>query len=266
MVSSYSSLKAAKGGYRTAVDVEEFKVETSQDPDAWRADIELPGGTGPGVFMHALLEDVAFDSVDGLDFDVWRAQPEIDAIFDRNHRRYGIDPIYKNHAQQLVFRTLTAPLALPNGITRIADLTRERREVEFVFPIPEDIHPSMRDKVRGDFQIERGWIKGFIDLMFEFDGRVYFADWKTDTLHAWDDATLTTHVEMNYEMQAKLYSLAVARLYDLHDRKTFDRRFGGYVYFFLRGVDDTGRGIFVRRPSFKDVCQFERELVGTKYV
>lgn len=265
VVSSYSRLKAARGGYHTAVDVEEFKADSSSQPEAWRRDVELPGGTGPGVFMHALLEDIDFSSVQGQDFESWQTLPEVDQVFRSNHRRFAIDLIYKPHAQYLVWKTLTTPVELPLGTTRVSEFVREKREVEFVFPIPEDRHPMMRDKLREHFCVERGWIKGFIDLLFEHEGKVYFADWKTDTLHAYDAVTLHNHVTMNYDMQAQLYSLAVARLYGLHDRKTFDARFGGYVYFFLRGIHGDGQGVYARRPSFNEVCTFEKALVSTTF-
>lgn len=271
LVSSYSRLKAAKGGYRTAVDVEEFKTEASPEPDAWRQEIELPGGTGPGVFMHALLEEIPFFSVNGLTLEQWADLPEIRQKFDEIHRRFAIESKYQPFVQRLIYHTLNTPITLPEGPCRIADITREKREVEFVFPIPENSHiplthpvtsPSQSSK---SFTIERGWIKGFIDLMFEFEGRVYFADWKTDTLHAYHADALNTHVALNYDMQARLYSLAVARLYGLRDAASFEEKFGGYVYFFLRGIRENGDGIYARRPSFDDVCEFEKTLIEVDY-
>lgn len=265
VVSSYSRLKAAKGGYQTAIDVEEFKVEASPEPEAWRNEVELPGGTGPGVFMHALLEEIPFDSVNNHTLDNWASLPHIQQKFDEIHRHYAIDTKYKPFVQRLIYHTLNTPIVLPTGTCRVADIQREKREVEFVFPIPETSHIPLKKKLPANFQIERGWIKGFIDLMFEHDGRVYFADWKTDTLHAYHAQALTQHVALNYDMQAKLYSLAVARLYDLRDKKTFDQKFGGYVYFFLRGIRENGDGIFAKRPTFEDVCQFEKDLIAVEY-
>jgi exodeoxyribonuclease V beta subunit len=266
VVSSYSRMKQAKGGYRTAVDMEEFKTEKSEQPDAWRQNVELPGGTGPGVFMHALLEDSRFSSAADITFEEWCSLPEIDQIFDDNHRKFAIDTLYKPHALYLVYQTLTTPMALPDTVSRVADLSRERREVEFVFPIPETSHPSLKEGLPdGSFTIERGWIKGFIDLLFEVDGKVYFADWKTDTLPSYDASTLETHVALNYDLQARLYSLAVARLYGLRDRESFDQRFGGYVYFFLRGIHGDGRGVFARCPTYDDVCSFEEDLQVTQF-
>ena len=55
-------------------------------------------------------------------------------------------------------------------------------EMEFLFPFPGDVHPALSEPRRGKLMIEKGFIKGFVDLVVKHDGRIYFADWKSDGL------------------------------------------------------------------------------------
>ena len=96
--------------------------------------------------------------------------------------------------------------------------------------------------------------KGFIDLVFEHDGRYYVADYKSNWLgREVSDyaapALAAAIAQHRYEMQYCLYLLAVhrqlrARLPDYD----YDRHVGGAVYVFLRGVDGGAHGVHVDRP------------------
>ncbi|WP_233236233.1 exodeoxyribonuclease V subunit beta [Bordetella sp. LUAb4] len=100
-----------------------------------------------------------------------------------------------------------------------------------------------------------GMLKGFIDLVFEFEGRYYVADYKSNRLGpddaAYDaDAMLGAILSHRYELQYVLYLLALHRLlraripdYD------YDRHIGGAVYLFLRGSHAPSGGVYVDRPS-----------------
>ena len=52
------------------------------------------------------------------------------------------------------------------------------------------------------------FIKGFVDLVVEHEGRVYFADWKSDVLSSYEPDQIAMHVGAHYDTQVKLYSLA----------------------------------------------------------
>ena len=94
-------------------------------------------------------------------------------------------------------------------------------------------------------------VKGFIDYLFEHDGRVYVCDWKSDSLPGWEPAGLAARCERDYAVQAQLYTLAAARLLGLRDAAAFERRFGGVLYCFLRGMraGDPEAGVYFRRPD-----------------
>ena len=68
---------------------------------------------------------------------------------------------------------------------RVSATAENLREMEFLFPLPEGSHPSLADPEPGKLVVERGFIKGFVDLVVEHDGLVYFADWKSDVLDSY---------------------------------------------------------------------------------
>ncbi len=77
------------------------------------------------------------------------------------------------------------------------------REMEFLFPFPQEDHPPLSEPRPGKLVIEKGFIKGFVDLVVEHDGRVYFADWKSDVLPSYALETIAEHVDAHYDTQVQ---------------------------------------------------------------
>jgi exodeoxyribonuclease V beta subunit len=112
-----------------------------------------------------------------------------------------------------------------------------------------------------DFAPRRGWLKGYIDLVFFHDGRYYLADWKSNRLGAQgaaygQQALTAAMASHHYALQLHIYSLALHRYlrwrlpsYD------FERHFGGVFYFFLRGIDPArpDLGIMQQRPTLETI-------------
>ncbi|RXN90313.1 exodeoxyribonuclease V subunit beta [Achromobacter aloeverae] len=116
------------------------------------------------------------------------------------------------------------------------------------------VHPGHRRAALAPARLN-GMLKGFIDLVFEYQGRYYVADYKSNRLGP-DDAAydaramLGAILDHRYELQYVLYLLALHRLlrarlpdYD------YDRHIGGAVYLFLRGSHAPGGGVYIDRPS-----------------
>ena len=72
---------------------------------------------------------------------------------------------------------------------------------------------------------------------------------------------------MSYAVQAELYTLATVRLLDLTSAPDFERRFGGVLYCFLRGMraDDPSAGVFFRRPTWSDILGWQRAMLQPAY-
>ena len=145
--------------------------------------------------------------------------------------------------------------ALPIGTERplqLADVTPARRLTELEFHLPSHALDAARLNAtlaalgypvpNLAFRTLRGYLKGFIDLVFEHDGRYFVLDWKSN--HLGDTpadyaapavaAAMATH---GYHLQALLYCVALDRM--LRSRLPgYDpaQHFGGAIYLFVRGV------------------------------
>jgi exodeoxyribonuclease V beta subunit len=270
IVSSYSRMKRTSEYIDGEGSREAFMLEVSARAEAFRTPDELPGGTDTGIFLHDILERVDFRDVIGEDLESWSAKPEVDTLFRESIRTHGIDPKFDDFCRRMVWDTLTTPLDLPGcrPVDGLFGVDRDLREVEFLFPIPESDNPRVDRTPPPDvvFDVKRGYLKGYIDLMFEYDGRVFFADWKSDSLDHYAEAELAEHIMSHYQTQAWLYSLATLKMFGIHSEEDFDARFGGFMYAFLRGIDGTpDRGFYVHRPTFDEIRAYERELEGTRF-
>jgi exodeoxyribonuclease V beta subunit len=134
-------------------------------------------------------------------------------------------------------------------------------------------------KIPGDFpeRIERlhfspvrGFMKGFVDMVFQFEGRFYLVDWKSNSLGSriedyGQEALAEIMKEAFYILQYHIYATALNQY--LHVRLpayNYETHFGGIYYIFLRGVDpDRGPdfGIFRDRPSEKLINELCATLI-----
>jgi exodeoxyribonuclease V beta subunit len=228
---------------------------------------DLPGGSDVGIFLHEVIEQLDFASLTTpIDLDSWRRLDSVSHLFRESMDRHQVrDPHWFDRGTAIVFRTLTSPIALParRTIPALAGCS-STREMEFLFPLPEAAHPALGSAIAGSWIAERGYLKGFIDFVFEHDGLIYFADWKSDLLSAYDAATMSDHVARNYELQARIYSVGVIRLLRIRSEAEYRRRFGGLLYVFLRGVGadaDPSRGIYFQRSDWRDIRRYEAALM-----
>ncbi|MEZ6196558.1 MAG: PD-(D/E)XK nuclease family protein [Planctomycetota bacterium] len=137
--------------------------------------------------------------------------------------------------------------------------------MEFLLPLPDARLPGLgrpgQARARERPRIERGFLTGAIDLVFRHEGRHYIADWKGDLLLDASPAAVAAHVEEHYLLQARLYSLVLARVLGISDAADHERRFGGVAYVFLRHREgDPADGIWFARPGFEDLGRYEHEL------
>ncbi len=260
-IDSYTSLK----NHAAPWDLTPADFKTDLPPSIESDD--LPGGSDVGIFLHEVIEQLDFAPLTTtIDFDSWRRLDSVSDLFRASMERHQVrDPRWFERGTTIVFRTLTSPLALPSGriIPALAGC-RNTREMEFLFPLPEAAHPAFGSAIARNWVAERGYLKGFIDLVFEHDGLTYFADWKSDLLSAYDGGTIGDHVAQNYELQARIYSVGVIRLLRIRSEAEYRRRFGGLLYVFLRGVGadtDPSQGIYFQRPDWRDICRYEAALM-----
>ncbi|MHC5544504.1 PDDEXK family nuclease, partial [Singulisphaera rosea] len=172
---------------------------------------------------------------------------------------------YRAIAEAMVYHALTAEVMVGPGrsIPGLGTCSLALREMEFLFPYPEEGHPPLSEPVPGKLVVERGFIKGFVDLVVEHAGLVYFADWKSDVLPSYGPREIEAHVQAHYALQAKLYAMALVKALGIHSESEYNARFGGLVYAFLRGLRSgagQGVGLHFARPRWADILRDEDEV------
>ena len=115
-----------------------------------------------------------------------------------------------------------------------------------------------------------GMLKGFIDLVFEHEGRFYVLDYKSNWLGASDEAyrdeTMQAAVLAHrYELQYLFYLLALHRLLKVRlPDYDYDRHVGGALYLFLRGSGAPSRGVFAARPPRAVIEALDAAFAGQR--
>jgi exodeoxyribonuclease V beta subunit len=112
----------------------------------------------------------------------------------------------------------------------------------------------------------RGLITGIIDLVFEYQGRYYLADYKSNLLGGElqdysPDKLALAMLDRRYDLQSLIYALALHRLlaqrlpdYD------YEQHFGGSYYLFLRAMRPhlgSRYGIHFERPQRVIIEEFD---------
>ena len=237
----------------------------------------FPRGTNAGSCLHKIFEDLDFTEADPA---------KISSLVAATLRDYGFDAAqFAPAVCENLRRVLDVPLELGNPGFTLARISNAARlnELEFLFPV-EQLTPALvrglfdneaspeefrRQLQRLDFDSGGGFVKGYIDLVFEHGGRYYIADWKSNWLgnrhedyHA--DAMNAGMSAKFYPLQYHLYCVALhhylARRVPGYD---YDRHFGGVFYLFLRGIDPARPelGVFRDRPSRERIEAMSRALL-----
>ncbi|QWV93758.1 exodeoxyribonuclease V subunit beta [Geomonas oryzisoli] len=239
----------------------------------------FPKGAKAGIFLHKIFEDLDFTQAEHL------LAPLVEDQLDK----HGFALEWSGAVRDMVRSVLQAPLG-SHGIA-LAQVTLERRltELEFFFPLAQVTSDRLKDAVErfaavhgsaAEFPVDmadlfshlsfapvRGMLLGFIDLVFEHDGRYYIVDWKSNHLgnsHAdYGPTALKKEMEANfYPLQYLLYTVALDNYLRLRiPDYDYDRHFGGIFYLFLRGIDGTGNGVFADRPPKEFIAELAAVLL-----
>jgi exodeoxyribonuclease V beta subunit len=262
---SYTTLGGRASRVSQAYDIEldEFKY----DLDAPAEVNDLRGGRQVGIFLHEAIEKLDLERFAGEDLDAWRDDNAVKSVFADAMRRHQVsDARWLDRGTEIVFNALTSRIATrPKASIGPLYKCRSIREMEFVYPIPERLHRLLESSQDGRWSVDRGYLKGFVDFIFEDAGLYYFADWKSDSLSSYDGDAVALHVNQHYDLQARIYSVGIVRLLGIRDKVDYDRRFGGMLYLFIRGMRRDGagdQGVYFRRPSWAEICAYERDLIG----
>ncbi|MBV2235345.1 MAG: exodeoxyribonuclease V subunit beta [Sterolibacterium sp.] len=237
-------------------------------------------GAEAGTFLHELLEWAA-----RVGFAQALAQPaELREMIARRCQVRGwdgwIDPL-QDWLQQLLQRDLSVGSGAEKTTLQLAQLKTVKAEMEFWLPAHQvDLHRLdalvCRSTLAGqprpalDTPLLNGMLKGFMDLLFEHQGRYYVADYKSNWLGASDAHYSRAQMEQailshRYDLQYVIYLFALHRL--LRSRLPdydFDRHVGGAVYLFLRGINADTAGVHFERPPATLMAELDALFDGSE--
>jgi exodeoxyribonuclease V beta subunit len=207
-------------------------------------------GTRSGNFFHAILErldyqDSAFqeDELSGGDYPPLSSSNQF--LIKARLKDFGFPDHsdYTAPVERLLHRLMRTEI-LPGFYLR--NLRQEDRihEMEFVFQNSERV-PGKKGEI---------FLRGFIDLVFRYQGQIYLLDWKTNRLEGYDQTNLNEAIkDHRYDLQYLLYTRAVCGWLEHRGHDPL-KEFGGVIYLFLRGISPkTKNGIFFRRINYEDV-------------
>ena len=253
-------------GAKPADELTAFRAE-ADDP------LNFPRGPAAGEAIHHAFERVDFteragwpSAIDGA-LHLLRTMGVPDAPGDAG------GALRARMLARLLEGTLETPLPLGTATPlRLADLPPARRLVELEFHLPSHRFESAAlnellaahgyAMPRLSFASLHGFLKGFIDLVFEHEGRFFVLDWKSNHLgdtpaHYGQHAMAAAMRDQGYHLQYLLYLVALDR-YLRHRLADYqpERHLGGAVYLFVRGVRPDWRdaagaptGVFFQRPA-----------------
>ncbi|MDX2089618.1 MAG: UvrD-helicase domain-containing protein [Kofleriaceae bacterium] len=278
-ITSYTRMKAGRTGESGPEHEGAAEWASSADaPSVAELDAELderqllPSGAAFGVFIHEVLERIDFTEVArASDAAALLSHQATRDLLEQRARRNGVAASAIALSATMIHRALCTPirsgdLLLPKGL---AGVDRKLAEMSFLHPISEAAHPAfgIRDAASAaPLQVERGFVRGIVDLVFENQGRVWILDWKTDRLPSYAPERIGPHVSAHYDIQARLYTLGLVRALRLAREQGYEARFGGIVYCFVRGIAEPDEpsqgtlGIWTDRPSFQTVQAWEHTL------
>jgi len=230
----------------------------------------FPAGAQAGVCLHGVLEDARFD-----------ARFDRRAVAERLARA-GFRRFDPEQVSDWLEQVVATPMRAAQGETiRLPEvpMARQVRELDFLLAGDAVSDRALIEAVDAEFRLDAavgaarwsGFLRGFVDLVFEHGGRYYLLDWKSnhlgDTPAHYSAAALGAAMRAGaYPLQACLYALALHRWLRRRLRGyDYERDFGGALYVFLRGaglaapgVD--GAGVHAIRPSAKLMDRLDRLL------
>ncbi|KAF1070661.1 MAG: RecBCD enzyme subunit RecB [Pseudomonas citronellolis] len=243
----------------------ESSLEAPVDAQSTPAPFSLhafPRGANPGSFLHGLLEWAADEGFDACAEDEEKRRDQIARRCRLRGWEAWIEPL-SGWLGQWLRCELRVPGAAP---VSLAGLRTYQKEMEFWFSTRQVdsrrldaavVRHTLGGVPRPTLQANllNGMLKGFIDLVFEHEGRYYVADYKSNWLGAEDDAYSEAALreallEHRYDLQYALYLFALHRLLQARlPDYDYDRHMGGAMYLFLRGSAAATQGMFLERPA-----------------
>ena len=237
----------------------------------------FPRGTKAGTCLHEILQNLSFNAT----------EEQMLELVSRRLQAHRLAQAGNGEAVcEMLRRLMEFPLALERRDFTLSKITDSDRlnELEFHFPV-RGVSPARLQELLGKlgwssavpaelgrlaFSQIQGFLKGFMDLVFRFEGRFYLVDWKSNWLGSRpeeysSEAVRAEMLRQHYFIQYHLYTVALHKYLSLRvPGYDYETHFGGVIYLFLRGLDPAHpeRGVYRDRLSRRIVEQLWVLLEG----
>lgn len=272
---SITSFSALRGGHRSMDRPDRDQADSGADPGEEVGGEEIfafPRGARVGQCLHSIFEHLDFGTKDPT-------EPVRKALEDW---RLGTE--WTPTITKMIREVLDTDLDGSGLYLRDLPPRQRRDELEFHFPAGrlsvEDLnallrgadYPTVPDSAQNETlprPLVDGYVKGYIDLVFEWEGRFYLADYKSNHLGAslenygQEELQAAMHREL-YTLQYTTYTLALHRYLKLRVADyDYDRHMGGAFYLFLRGIrarQGNRYGVFFDRPPRTLIAEMDEKI------
>lgn len=246
-------LPADMADHDTTVSIKEDWVQAQPNIQTEQAILDFPKGAKAGIFFHALFEKLDFTQL-----------PPDQAFIAQQLRNFGYDSEkWQTIIADFVTQVVTTPLEPQYADFTLSTINHKRRlnELEFYYPLDQTMVSTLKTEIstaRLMFSSSKGFMKGFIDLIFQAGEQFYLVDYKSNFLGMQMQAYHHSHLKSvmtqeGYELQYHIYTIALHRYLQTRlANYQYEKHFGGVYYLFLRGMNPhwgAQYGIFRAKPS-----------------
>ena len=292
-ISSFSSLTSGKVAPEKLPDRDSVRVDigahaghfiqeelTIQEPFGREEIFSFPKGARSGIFFHDIFEHLDFASKD---------PGHQKKLVKDKLKEYSFEQSWLETVCNMIKNVLSVSLKSKGEKVILSFVKCDKRinEMEFYFPL-NYITPQKLKKIFSDnadmnissgfsnqieklyFSPSEGFMKGYIDTIFQHNGRFYIVDWKSNFLGTsikdYAQELLKESIKSNYyNLQYYIYTLALHQYLRWRmPNYRYENDFGGVFYVFIRGVDSNlgpEFGIFNDVPENRFIEKLGRVLI-----
>jgi exodeoxyribonuclease V beta subunit len=257
-VSSYSSLIFKQSMDKQLSDKDTYfdlypNITQGQADVSEKADMfSFPKGARAGIFFHDVFEHLDFASPDPGHKQV---------LVEQKLMAYGYEAKWQAAVCSMIENILVTPFIHGGKDMMLSTVAWPDRvnELAFYFPFRNVSVDAIR-KIFSDygtngpcpdvssqtgrfvFSPQKGFMRGFVDLVFRANGKYFILDWKSNFLGGklsdYNRQTIyETMVHDYYILQYHIYTLAVHKyLENKLGSYSYKKDFGGVFYLFIRGI------------------------------
>ncbi|RLB13056.1 MAG: exodeoxyribonuclease V subunit beta [Deltaproteobacteria bacterium] len=286
-ITSFSSLVSSRAYVEEVQDMDATAQEEADEEEEGLKEASLnifsfPKGARAGIFFHDLMEHLDFTE---------RDEEKIKGLISSKLKAYGFEEIWTDTIFSMTKNVISSPLDPEMVGLRLSEISMKDRinEMEFYFPLkrinPQVLEDALRDcgimmghegmaydigRLR--FDPVEGFMRGFIDMIFCWNGRFFLVDWKSNLLGEVPDAYSAGSIaevmrKELYILQLLIYTVALDQYLRVNiPGYRYENDFGKAYYLFLRGIDPemgTDLGIYRYKPK-PELIDYLRETLIAK--